>query len=588
MSTLAGRSRHPVRRVAGAAAARLPWLVDGYRLIRDPRGELALRRDLDDTRASASFLRVVNPSPVRAGSPSPVQARSRSAASAPVVLFALYRDNVFETKLDLVLATALRLEGADAVISVPNSTAHRVRRYARAFGIDRVIAQDTLDLTADERAECSAAIERLTTGEFTFERVGSWTFRGYSIGTHVLSTLIRTRFDGAPDLSLAANRDHLTAILDDVLVNVLRAEHLVRDVAPAVLLVQEANYSKNGPLVDVAVHHGIDVVHTVPIWRDDALVSKRLTPATRRVDAKSVAPDTLTRVERDLSVDARDAALDADFAARYGGVWELGRRLQPGTEVRSTQQIVTELGLDPDRRTAVIFAHVLWDGSLFYGEDLFENYADWLVQSVAAAVENPRVNWVVKAHPSNVYLVSRGYATPESSELAFVRRHYPRLPDHVHVLPPETKISALSLYEFADYGITVRGTPGLEIACFGKPAFTAGTGTYAGLGFTYDSDSAQQYLERLATIHGYRPLSTEMTERARWYAYALFVRRPWKARSFSMSFDANHVQELRRSVRLTAQSTDEIREDGDLVPWARWVLHSSDVDYFPEREPASW
>ncbi len=480
----------------------------------------------------------------------------------------------------------LRLQGAEAVVSVPSSTAHRVRRYARAFGIDRVVALDTLDLTVDERLECSAAIERLTAGELTFDALESWTFRGYSIGTHVLSTLIRTTLDGAPDLSLRANRDRLTTILHDVLVNALQGEHLVREVAPTVLLVQEANYSTNGPLVDVAVQHGIDVIHTVPIWRDDALMSKRLTTATRRVDAKSVAPDTLERVERDLSRDACDAALDADFAARYGGVWELGRRLQPGTAARSAQEIVAEVGLDPDRRTAVIFTHVLWDGSLFYGEDLFENYADWLLQSVAAAVENARVNWVVKTHPSNVYLASSGYAPPESSELALVRRQFPRLPDHVRVVAPETKISTLSLYEFADYGITVRGTPGLEIACFGKPAFTAGTGTYAGLGFTYDSDSTQQYLQRLATIHDYRPLSTEMTERARWYAYALFVRRPWTARSFSMSFDANERQELRRSVRLTAQSADEIHEHGDLDPWARWVLHSSDVDYVPEREPA--
>ena len=34
----------------------------------------------------------------------------------------------------------LRLHGVEPVISVPHSTAHRVRRYARAFGIERVIA----------------------------------------------------------------------------------------------------------------------------------------------------------------------------------------------------------------------------------------------------------------------------------------------------------------------------------------------------------------------------------------------------------------------------------------------------------------
>jgi hypothetical protein len=470
----------------------------------------------------------------------------------------------------------------DAVVRVPSGTAHRVRRYARALGVDRVVAQDWPPLTSEERAECTAAIERLIAADLTFDAVGQWTFRDYSIGTHVLSTLIRTTFDGSPDVASDANRDRVYAILDDVLVNVVRAEHLVQDLAPRVFLVQEANYSTNGPLVDVAVRHGIDVIQTVPIWRDDALMSKRLTAATRRDDAKSAAPSTVARVQREVSALARDAALDADFAARYGGVWELARRLQPGTEPRSAQEIVAELGLDPDLPTAVIFAHVLWDGSLFYGKDLFENYADWLVQSVDAAGRNARVNWVVKAHPSGVYLAARGYATPESSELALLRRRFARLPDHVHVVPPETSISTLSLLRFADYGVTVRGTPGLEVACFGKPAFTAGTGTFAGLGFTYDSDSAEEFLERLATIHDYGPLSTAMTERARWYAYALFVRRPWVTRSFSMAFDDDRVQELRRSVRLTVQSTDEIVERGDLDHWARWVLHSSDVDYVPE------
>ena len=406
VSASAGRSRDPLRRLAGSAVARAPWLLDAYRLARDPLPELVLRRDLAHTRASASFLRDVSP-------PSP---------GSPVALVALYRDYVFETKLDLLLASALRLQGIEPVISVPRSTAHRVRRYARAFGVERVIAQDTLTLTPDERTECARAHAALTSGELSFDSVRAWTFRGFAIGTHVLSTLIRVTFDGAPDLSLPANRDRAADILDDVLVNVIRAERLVRDLSPRVLLVQEANYSTNGPIVDVAVRNGIDVVQTALIWRDDALVSKRLTEATRRVDAKSVAAETLSRVQGEISIAERDTALDADAAARYGGVWERGRRLQPGTEARSAQQIVDDLEIDPELPTAVIFAHVLWDGSLFYGEDLFANYADWLVQSVAAAAANPHVNWIVKTHPSNLFFARRGYASPESSELALLQR----------------------------------------------------------------------------------------------------------------------------------------------------------------------
>ncbi len=570
MSASAGRSHNPVRRVGAAAIARLPWLLDAYRLARDPRAELVLRKDLAETRAAATFLRDL---------PAP-------RASAPVALIALYRDFVLETKLDLILASALRLQGVEPVVSVPHSTAHRVRRYARAFGIQRVVAQDTIGVNADERAECADAVATLTGGPLTFDTLRAWQFRGYAIGTHVLSTLIRVTFDGSPDLSSPENRGHIDDILDEVLENVVRAERLIHDVAPRVLLVHEANYSTNGPMVDVALRHGVDVVQTVLTWRDDALISKRLTEATRRVDAKSVATDTVRRVEREVTVAERDAALDTDNAARYGGIWERGRRLQPGTEARSAHQLVDELGVDPARPTAVIFTHVLWDGSLFYGEDLFANYADWLVRSVEAAAANPKVNWIVKTHPSNVFLTGRGYAGPESSELALVQERFPRLPAHVRILPPDTKISTLSLYEFADYGVTVRGTPGLEMACFGKPAFTAGTGAYAGRGFTIDSDSTEEYLERLATIHHQKPLTVDQTERARWYAYALFVRRPWIPRSFEMAFDPDYLRELRRTVRLTAGSVDAIHERNDLDPWARWVLDSSAADYVPEPQPA--
>ena len=268
-------------------------------------------------------------------------------------------------------------------------------------------------------------VATLTGARLTFDAVRAWQFRGYAIGTHVLSTLIRVTFDGSPDLSLPENRDHIDDILDEVLENVVRAERLIHDVAPRVLLVHEANYSTNGPMVDVALRHGVDVVQTALTWRDDALISKRLTEGTRRVDAKSVTDDTVRQVEHDATRAERDAALDADAADRYGGVWERGRRLQPGTEARSAQQLVDELGVDPDRPTAVIFAHVLWDGSLFYGEDLFANYADWLVQSVGAAIANPSVNWVVKTHPSNVFFARRGYAGSESSELALCRRAFP-------------------------------------------------------------------------------------------------------------------------------------------------------------------
>ena len=310
-------------------------------------------------------------------------------------------------------------------------------------------------------------------------------------------------------------------------------------------------------------------------------MSKRLTAENRRVDAKSVAPATFAAMLTEPLTRRDEEELDRDFERRYGGRWQLGRQFQPGTQERSGDQIVAELGLDPARPTAVVFAHVLWDASLFFGVDLFENYEDWLVQTVGAAIANDRVDWVIKAHPSNVFRSAHGDVVGECSEIVVLNEHFPDLPEHVKVLRPETKISTLSLYRAADYGVTVRGTPGMEMACFGKPVFTAGTGTYAGLGFTYDSDSPAEFLQRLGEIETYGALSAEMTARARHYAHALFIRRPWVPRSFTMQFDfaERGWHPLDRNVSWSVENVDELHRAGDLDAWATWVLDSRESDY---------
>ena len=41
--------------------------------------------------------------------------------------------------------------------------------------------------------------------------------------------------------------------------------------------------------------------------------------------------------------------------------------------------------LDPERKTAAIFSHILYDATFFYGESLFADYEEWLVEAVRAA-----------------------------------------------------------------------------------------------------------------------------------------------------------------------------------------------------------
>ncbi len=502
---------------------------------------------------------------------------------------ALYRDDIFDAKMGMVLATALRLRGLAPTVLLPSRRASRTARYVECLGPVDLVDWVGTELSDDEQRDVDAALDWFDATAPDFDQLRTWRFRGYQAGNHVLSSVIRLTFEADPDLAVPATRELTRSVLHDVLVAYLRADRLLDRVDPMVLLVEEANYSLQGPLVDVAVARGIDVVHTVSIWRDDALWSKRITPATRRTEPKSVDAVTLDELEREPWGPQQDAELDLEMTQRYGSTWALGGQFQADTKEFSADDLRTMLDLDPTKPTAVIFSHVLWDASLFFGDDLFLNYGDWLAHAIEAAAANPNVNWVIKAHPANVFRERHGDVAGESREVALARQVLPELPAHVKLLLPDTEVSTLSLYQFADYGLTVRGTPGLEMASFGKAVLTAGTGHYSGLGFTHDSASIADYLALLARIEQLPPLDGDQTRRARRYLHALFRLRPWSVRSVDMTFEFRDEgwHPLDRNVRWAAHSVDAIEANGDFDEWATWVLDGKSVDFVHPRPAVS-
>lgn len=553
MSTWTTAGRTTGHKVASGVTRRVPAVVEAYRLLRNPSWQWGIARDLARTWREAEPVRAMRPG-------------ARGSA-----LVALYRDNIYETKLGLLLGSTLRLEGLEPVVATPRPNT-RTRAYARCFGVRRIVVREDVALDEAELSACDRAVAEVRSLDPEVDAVRRWSFGGYAAGYHLLSTLIRLTLDGAPDLHDPETRELLEIVAGEIVRNYQRAERILDDLEPVVVLVEEANYGVNGPLVDVAVRRGVDVVQTIATWRDDALMSKRLTATTRRVDAKSVAPETLVYLEEEPWTEVEEQQLWGDFQRRYGGFWVLGQQSQPGTTDHTPEEVASALDLDPARPTAVVFAHVLWDATLFFGVDLFEHYGDWLVQTVGAAVENPAVNWVVKAHPSNVFRAQHGDVGPESGETVLLTEHYPELPGHVQVLPSDTPISTRSLYQAADYGVTVRGTAGLEMACFGRPVLTAGTGNYSGLGFTHDSGSVREYLDRLGVLQTYPPLSEAATKRAKRYAHALFVRRPWVTEGFALSFDFpdSGWHPLDRNVRVRPPLSRA---------WAEWVVRDDAPDH---------
>ena len=243
----------------------------------------------------------------------------------------------------------------------------------------------------------------------------------------------------------------------------------------------------------------------------------------------------------------------------------------------STENLVKELKLDPRKKTVLLCPHLLWDGTAFWGEDLFYNYQEWLEETLKAATDNERVNWIVKLHPANIVMDTRDGVSHEHGEAQVISEVLDAVPSHFRVLPPDTKINTLSLLELVDYCVTVRGTVGLEAAAFGVVTLTAGTGRYDNQGFTVDSQTRADYLTRLSTIEKIPRMETSQVELARRYAYGTFLCRPLPILSNQITYQKNATAQIQSS--LERETWGEFLSGRDVRQARDWIV-SGDEDFF--------
>lgn len=505
------------------------------------------------------------------------KARPRRADAGTALVVSL-SDFLYQIKLEGVLAKALQLEGYRPVILTVRH-ARWARAYFSAYGIeDLVYPEDFLEPA--RKAEADRAAAEFLAGEVTVQSLKALEYHGAHVGQQTLSSLSRGMQQGRVSLDHPEVRAALPRLLADAMESVLAAEALLDQVEPEILLFNEKGYAGFGSIYNVALGRGANVIqflHAGIHW-PDALLLKRYTADTERLHPASLSDESWELVRSMPWTERHERELDEEFALRYGsGVKHPDAGLQEGKKMKRREEILAQLGLDPARKTAVIFSHVLWDANLFYGRDLFDDQETWLVESVKAACESPAVNWIVKLHPANLYKAETAVLNDEAA----IREAVGELPPHVKLLRPETDVNTFSIFQLADWGVTIRGTVGLELPCFGAPMLTAGTGRYSGMGFTNDSETAGEYLGKLRRIDEIPPLSPHETELARRHAYGLFRLRPFRFESCEGTFmPASRLRHpLSHNLRLKLRTREEVERANDLRAFAAWALDRSKLDY---------
>ena len=478
------------------------------------------------------------------------------------------------SKAQSLYAAAFRQLGYESIVllDTPNSDTERNYRSAE------VTEFCYLNHLSPDPETCRRRAESLLSNYEDLNGLLSLEIDGVRVGRNVLSKTVRQFRVGRLDSADAA---HHAAVVDHLCRSLAAAEgarNLMEVGAFRTAFFCERGYTPAGEVFDVCTLSGVDAIQWVAAPMDGTYLFKRYRTANRAMHPLSLSEQNWRAACAMPWGEQQDQQLLDQLRCHYqSGAWYNRQQLQTGKSIKTETEVHRELALDPAKKTAVIFCHILYDATFFYGTSLFPDYQTWLVETVRCAIANPSLNWVIKAHPVNVWRSRMDGVAVEPLELNVLQAAFGGLPDHLRLMPAETPINTYSLFEVADFGLTVRGTIGLELPCFGIPVVTAGTGRYSGRGFTIDPETPQAYGELLAGLQERERLDEATVNRARRYAYATLRWRPMPLTSMEFLFGLKS-RTLQSNVTLRQASPMDLTDTPDIGRMARWAVEGDDED----------
>lgn len=400
-------------------------------------------------------------------------------------------------------------------------------------------------------------------------------YRGIPAGKFALSTYMRRTRRGRIDVSDPAVRSELLKCLSQSLHHTDDAIGIMDAFSPDLVFFIDRGYTPEGEVFEAALLSGAEAITMNTAHRGGYVMYKRYGPLNKGQHPVSLSQESWQSILNMAFSNKHWQMTHGELADAYGsGQWYDEVGTQFGKSLLDKASIISQLGLDPHRKTAVLFAHMFWDATFFWGEDLFEDYEEWFIESLKAMAKNNRLNWVIKLHPANNVKNARDGFTGEHVEYDAIRRAVGELPSHIKILAPEAPISTFSLFEMIDYCLTVRGTVGIEAACFGIPVITAGTGRYDGLGFTKDHQTQEEYLKTLETLEDIPPMDQSATELARRYAWGILFARTLGFETVDFSYAQNSAASLQISANPTA--IKDPSNAPDIVSIREWLESGSE------------
>lgn len=395
-------------------------------------------------------------------------------------------------------------------------------------------------------------------------------YKKVPVGKIVLSTLMRKY------KSSKLSDFKKTEIFDQInlSINIIDlVEEKLKQIKPKILITQDRGYFPEAEIFEIALLLKIKCIEIHMSHRSEFLVFKKYSIKNKSQHFNSLSKKTMNFIKnKKISYEEKKEFFSELEYCYNSGRWyeEVGTQYQK--EKITKKDFFKRFKLDPKRKVAVLFSHIFWDGTFFFGKDLFADYEDWFKESLKVMIKNDKVNWIIKAHPANIVKDSRDNKK-NKSELQAINEITKNLPNHIKFVDAHDPISTLSFLKIIDYCITVRGTVGIESACFGVPVLTAGTGRYDGVGFTIDHKTQHSYLNSLRNIQKIKKYKKTQVNLALKFAHTLFCRRVFSTSNIKFFFERNENFSMNFKIEGI-----EVYNSKNIKTLSKW-LENNDEDY---------
>ena len=292
-------------------------------------------------------------------------------------------------------------------------------------------------------------------------------------------------------------------------------------------------YLEHGVLVDFANNNNIRVVvHGTPYRKGTIWLAHKDTYH------RTLVNEPIDRWDRINMTDEMKTKVSAYLNSKISGGRE-NVNYNP-SPILDKEQMLSEIGLDINKRIVSVFTNTLWDAQVVYKSNVFENMLEWLYETIDYFISCPDTQLAIRIHPAE----SKGGFSTNQPIVEEINNKYPSLPSNIFIIAPESDVSSVLLADVSSAAIIYATKLGIELAYRKVPLIVAGETLCRGKGFSIDISSKEHYVATLASIGNLNIDVGKASVLAEKYAYHLFFNLMIEFPYITSDFTTNRLVQL--------------------------------------------